>query len=1535
MDLSLRPTTLQALRQFRGRYNALLWRRGWLVLLVAALLMLAAIALLDRARLLPDVARPWVSVAAYATAAFAAWRTALRFWHSAKDPATAARRAEAVAPELREKLLAAVELAGADPASVKDSPEFRAKLQDEVASLVKGVDWKARQPAMAVVPWVRRLALVAVVIAGLCAVPRLHFPGFLARAALPFANLERPSSVRITVEQPTGDRSLAPIASEVPVVVRIEGDAVEVAELEFGELSATARRMELARVSEGRFEAMLPVGQTDVRFRVHAADGLSAWHLLEARARPRVVVFEKTLQPPAYTGLPQSKKSEDHGDLEALDGSQIKLSLRCNQPVKTAKVVMDPDLPIHPDAPKAVLTAADASVVELTMPIDGKAESWTLRLVAAETEFSNDESESWRITVLPDLPPVVVLLQPAEAQISALADETIRLAGTASDDVGLAKVEIQHRINGEKWESHTLAEKAGLETAVQHTLPLGALQVQAGDTIQVRLFGTDLKGQTAESASLRIMILDQTVDPQRKVWAAEQARLAQLSQDLSETTRTLSKEVSELQKNVKKDSPEAQTQLAKAKQQLEQTRQQADDLWEQLKKAAQVAPTALDAAETQQLGQRLTHLRQTALKTLEEGLAKPVDPKQTETLKRAASEIYSDASTVADAARVFTADDASQLASQVAQQSARHQMQLKDQSLQANRDATLRPKWQEQQRAAMAATAELTEQVDAIKPLINGGQQRQLEQMQKQITEAQQDLTEGLDGSQQPAKDPAASVTPQAKSPEHLYGSADNLAQRLLRTAELMKSVADEASRRAADMRQRLQQADNPALAALDQARSELAQATALAKNPPKNDRPSKDGLTPQQRAEQKLADAAKQLQDQAELREQNPLTNTGAALDENRASRAADKIMKEAAEAGTEVAKLEATKAKADALAQVTRTLAAENTANEAKRALDEAAARQAVAATQPNSDELRQAAEAAAQAADQLKQLPQALRRTEALAKDAPLQQLAQQASDQARNAAQQIKDQARQPNPNPTPTPQLAEAQQKADQVATALAAQATQARGQLAELAPKVSEMMKQVATDLGQTKDKTQEAAQQAEAEKPVAEVAEKAQAIQPEAEANAESMSALQAALRQEANAAQLADENQRQLARTADVALEQMRQKSPQISKNLQTAAQAQASKPQAAALNQAAQAQQSTMDALQALAQQFGKMEAGEAVSQEALAELSKMEEQLGVQQPLDEAYKAAENLAKIAEAAKQNPEAALAQLEAKLKQSPPMQNALAEMTKDTAQAAEKALAEKANQPSFLGAAAEEAGHEIARVARHQARLNQAEAAKQAAEASEQLAATAKATKTEPGNATAEVAKAAQAAAQAAAKSAEQTAQKAPPVGQIPELEQAEGRDLAMALDQLDQMLHPAGSQQAQAQAGQQQSQQQQGQQAAQESLANAQQNMQQSMAQARAQGKVPGQSQQDPQTAQNQQGKPQQNDGQQSKEGGNFSQLVKAEDGTLVPISVILDADWGKLPTKMAEDLTEATRQEAAPEYRAAIENYYKAISARAKK
>ena len=69
----------------------------------------------------------------------------------------------------------------------------------------------------------------------------------------------------------------------------------------------------------------------------------------------------------------------------------------------------------------------------------------------------------------------------------------------------------------------------------------------------------------------------------------------------------------------------------------------------------------------------------------------------------------------------------------------------------------------------------------------------------------------------------------------------------------------------------------------------------------------------------------------------------------------------------------------------------------------------------------------------------------------------------------------------------------------------------------------------------------------------------------------------------------------------------------------------------------------------------------------------------------------------------------------------------------------------------------------------------------------------------------------------------------------------------------------------------------------------------------------------------------------DGQPAGEG-NLQAMM--QDGVLGGQLVLVEGDWGHLPSKMAEDLTEATRTEAAPEYRAAIESYYKAIANKAR-
>lgn len=1535
MNLALRPATVHALRAFRARRARLLHLRAALVAPAVALGAFALLALLDRARFLPEVARPWLTLAAYAAALFAAWRLAWRWLRAARTDIAAARLLEDAAPELRERLLAAVELSQtSDSAAVPDSPEFRARLQDEVAAEVQTLRWPRVLPFAALQPWLLRLGLVAAALALLSLIPALHFPGFLARAALPFVPLGRPASVRIAIVSPAPADALAPFVSEVEIAADITGDlGRRPVLLEFGELGSPTRQLEMAHLQGDRFEQSLPVGQSDVRYRLHAADGLTAWHLLRARPRPAVETFVKTLIPPAYTGQEPITLSEPHGDLEALEGSTVRLSLQTNQPVRDAALQLNPADPAPPPAP--ALQRQDDHRLAAEFEITPSLHSWQIRFTAAETGFTNDETHPWRVTPVADAPPVAALTEPADL-LQLRPDESVRVIGLASDDVGLQSAALRLVINAGAPADIALPLAAGArEAPLNHLLALAPLGLKGGDSLLVQFVVTDLKGQSAESPPVRLVIQEQTVDPRLRAWSEAQQRLAATAGSLQQQTRELKEAAARVPKDASTGKKEGQPandpagQLARLKAALDASKQLADDLWQQTQAAARTAPDRLAAEEVRILGERLARLRQAELPRLASAAQEPIA--STEPLRKAAGEAQSLADTLQKATALFAAQAAAEVATRAAGQLRQQEARLLQNALPANRDAGQRPRWQEQQRAALASVRALDNDLQTLQAAAERGPSRALEQLRGELQETAADLRGSLDTSDR------------KNSPEHLYGATDNLRNRLQKAADQSRALAESLTQRAAQFREQLNRQDNPAFAALDEAKAALQDAAKQAANPKYRPRPAKDGLTADERARQKLAEAARQLQDQADLRAQSgDPADSAAALDTNRLSRAADQLERDA----RDTAQLPATAQNTAALAEAARTLQAQAALQNAARTLTEtdlAAAQNAADNRPPDAQQLaRQAADTQA-AAETLRAAAEPLRKNKDTQKPASL---AQQAADQARAAAQQqtarSREAERQPSAPQPPPAETAQAAQLAQAAAAALAPRSEAARATLDQLAPALSDVMRQLAQDLKTSQRQTQTAADAAKAEQPVAEVAQQAQDLQPQTAADARRMDTLQSALRQEANQADLAQAGERQLARTADIALEQMRQAAPRIAGNLKQAAQADTSQPQAQALQTAADTQRQAAEALDRLAENFARMEKGETLSDEQLAALNQMEQDLGVQQALDAAYDRAEALANLEEMAQEDPAAALALLEQELAANPTMQKALADLSRDTAQIGEQQLAAQASQPAFLGMAAEQTAHALERVARHENRLNQQQAGQTVTEAAQQLQQTAQDTKTTPGNATPQKSQAANEAARQASQAAAEAAAATLPAPDATLVNQTQAAALAQALDQLDQTLHPlAGSpgQQGQPQEGQNQqpgqgSQQQQqpgSQQAAQQNLNDAQQSQQQAMAQSRNQGQVPGSQQNQQNMAQN--NAPPSQNSEQPSEGGNFQAQVA--EGELAGPVLMVPGDWGHLPASTAEELTEATRQDAPPEYRAAIENYYKAIATQAGK
>jgi len=1529
MSPALRHATVEALEEFRRRRSRLIWLRAGCAALGVLLTLLLLVALLDRATFMPDPLRIGLSYAGYAGSLIAAWVVALRFLREARDPEGAARLLEKADPSLRERLLSAVELAQAEKSAFAGSEEFRGHLQDDVASRLASFDARKLLPSRLIKRAALGLVLVAAVVGGLSFVPALHLPGFMARAALPFANLARPSSTRIVIVAPDKPDGIAPIASSVPFIVRIDGRTAKRVVVETRTAGMKPARIELLAAGAGRYEGAVAVGQENVHYRIFAGDALTAWHTLEARPRPRALEFEKTLVPPAYTGLPETSLTEDHGDISTLEGSTVKLAVKTNQSIDRAAATILPSTSALP------VTVEKPDLLRLDLTLDGKSDSWQLALTAKDTGFTNDEASPWRIESIADLPPTVTITQPRE-QVEARGDDSIQISGEAGDDIGLAKIELAYAVNGADWKSSTVAEKSGKEAVISAPLKLAPLPIKPGDAVLAKLIATDLKGQTAESQPLRLMIVEAKLNLAKREWAAKQRQLSEQADSLAAQTRSLQKDAGRAkagEKNSRKrnrDEAEAEAVLAKLKQDLKTTQERADDLWNRLKDVARQAPDRLASQEINLAGRQLAELRADHLReSIEQAHAEQTDPRQ---LRESVGQTSARAQVLADALRAFAAEQTAEAVRENLEHLAPQQNRLADRAIESNRDNEARSKWQEQQRAALAAGEKAREDLKALKGVIQDHRKRDVDNQMQNLDRRIPGLRDALD---KPG---------QNQAPEFVYGQSHEMRNAVNQARDASRWMADETANRAAEMRERLAQQQNPALAAIDQARANAERAAS-----PKRD---KSGAEPaKDQAADKLAAAARELKDQSELREQHPETNTQAALDQNRLGRALDNLAKEMRH-NASPDEVRRTLEKAKQLAQAARALQADAAAQDSARALDELEE-----AAMAQTDPAAQLADAKA-AMTNLKQLPNQLRQAQAHPEAANAVQnaagKAQAVKDQLQSQANQnaqLRQNGQTPQPPaPEKNPALQPTREAQSNLAAAMdkfAPKVAEARETLHQLTPKLSELAKTAAQELQQSGERTTQVAQAAKENQPPEQTAQQANALTPKAKEDDEQLADLQSALRQEADHSDMKSEAERQMARTADVGLAQVRQQTPEIARNIEQAAKPNAPAPQQAqALEKAATAQNQTAAALRQLAQNLAKMEQGQTLPEDALAAQQAIEEALGIKQPLDQSYQEAKDLAELMEQAEENPQAALAALEQELKKNAQMQRALGDIAEQAAQDSHSQLNVAQIQPDMARELQESGAHELARVARHEQRLGNQEAAKQAADASKKIQEAAQASRKDPAQNTPQsaerAAQSAQQAHHAAAEAAKSQAANTPPPSSI--FDAAKGAMLAQALDHLDQSLNPLMGQQEEQQQqdpnGKDQGQQKQqgksqsAQQSAQQSLAQASQAQAQSMAQSRAQGMVPGQSMQQ---AKNQQGQQQKGDGQnqQSPDAtGNMASSTFAN--VLVPaLDGAKGGDWGHLPSRMAKDLTEASRQEPSPEYRAAIESYYKAIAEKARK
>jgi hypothetical protein len=555
----------------RNRFDAL---RGTTSGLVFGLAFIWLIVLLDGTRWFPDWVRWSLSLVGYAASLLVAWwsgigsvvRTVL--FH--RDHESLAREVEASCPHFREGLIASVGLRNADGSIKNGSEVFLNEIEQEAAEELR------RLSITSLFPWHKlktKLIAIAIGLATmlvLCFVPSLHFPERLKRAFIPLVDLPPISNLNIVVLTPDSQRAMLPAEQYLTYSARIDSlnpsvtlpndiflEWAEQSESEAGGWS-TPNRVSMAREmgKDQIYSVSAPVGTRTLRYRILAADARTTYRYVEPFDRPKVVEYQWSITPPAYTrgsnaSLSDEVIAQSQGDIAVLQGSALKLQLAVNQNMQKSSIFFESEdgstgtIAFQKLATKSPEASAAKEFWTAEIPNQGNLR-FQVHLTSTKVLDGEPVVNSFRpwysLKWFPDAQPVVNWavtpnslwrepIRPSNRSASATKvksksiywvvanTEVIELPCQIIDDFPVEKLTYEIAINDEPWKPlHGIDSLSSSEVTISgkklttatstHEWDLLPLKFKTTDQIQIRAVATDRAGQQGVSETLFLSVAE-------------------------------------------------------------------------------------------------------------------------------------------------------------------------------------------------------------------------------------------------------------------------------------------------------------------------------------------------------------------------------------------------------------------------------------------------------------------------------------------------------------------------------------------------------------------------------------------------------------------------------------------------------------------------------------------------------------------------------------------------------------------------------------------------------------------------------------------------------------------------------------------------------------------------------------------------------------------------------------------------------------------------------------------------------------------
>lgn len=246
------------------------------------------------------------------------------------------------------------------------------------------------------------------------------------------------------------------------------------------------------RDSSGAFSYKLRSPEKPLRYFAEFSDLSkpirSETHRIDIIDRPRVSRFQIAIEPPRYSRLAPQVLEANFGDGSALKGSRVSIAMQASKPLRAAFVVAGDTLALP------MTVRGDSAFFDFVLKDD-----FAYRFELVDTAaVASEKSADYRLRVMPDEPPQIRFVQPAQREVDLPDNLRLPLALLIRDDFGFSSLGLHYRVsrsNSKPIESAfrrielamndaVQTGEGGLERGVFHEWNLLSENIGAGDELE-------------------------------------------------------------------------------------------------------------------------------------------------------------------------------------------------------------------------------------------------------------------------------------------------------------------------------------------------------------------------------------------------------------------------------------------------------------------------------------------------------------------------------------------------------------------------------------------------------------------------------------------------------------------------------------------------------------------------------------------------------------------------------------------------------------------------------------------------------------------------------------------------------------------------------------------------------------------------------------------------------------------------------------------------------------------------------------------